>query len=145
MRRYLFTEMVEKIFYYTGNELNSPKYNGLLSLAKIIEENKLKIHEHVHNLKASINLTDNQLNGSDPNFSSTILGDSILKNAVELSATTTLINRSMEHLWEPLKDLLQPVWKVYWSEGCNGYNSIQLWLEKADADNGVKVKHFLTK
>ncbi len=144
MKHYLFTEIVDKVFLYTGSSSCDSRYNGLMTLAKVIEENRLEIHKHVHNLRCELNHVSDSINGNLESYDyfdhwSCKAGS----EAYDLDSCMKLANRTREHLFLPLKEMLQPVWKVYWSEGCNTFSNIALWLDKADQDNGEKVKLFL--
>lgn len=148
MKRYLFTEIVDKVFLYTGTSSTDAKYNGLMVLAKVIEENRLEIHKHIHNMRSQLNHLSDSVNGNVGNrVDSYSCYDSWTSyvgiESHGLESAVNLANRTMEHLFPRIKELLQPVWKVYWSEGCNTFVDVARWLEKADVDEGKRVKEFL--
>ena len=150
MKRYLFTEIVDAVFCYTGNSIADSKYNGLMVLAKVIEENRLEIGKNIHNLRVELNYMQDCINGNVGNkvdmFSVYDNWNSrIGPESFALESSVNLVNRTVECLFEPIKTMLAPVWKVYWSEGCNTFVDVVRWLEKADKDEGKKLKEFLAK
>ena len=128
---YTLTQIVEKCFYYTGSELN--KQHGLYVLAHIGEEFKSRCQEDLFEIKKSIELVDKNIK----NNSWQLVFDD--QHSAKLKANSQTYNLCAERLYAPLRDMLRPVWNVYWGESATSLVSISIWLLRADEDNGAKV------
>lgn len=129
--KYTATEIVKKIYLYTGKELQNNDH--LYMTAKLSDEIRVKLHEEIFYMRVITEKVNSQLkeNSSYINFEDS--------NFHAAKSYSIMINRYTDYLFAPLRDMLRPVWNVYWNEGCNSFNSICTWLSKADEDNGAKV------
>lgn len=125
------TEIVKKVYFYTKNELSDDNY--LYLMAKLSDETRIKLYDEVFYMKSVAEKVNLQLNDKSCYIN---FDDSNFHAAKSYSI---MINRYTDYLFAPLRDMLRPVWNVYWNEGCNSFNSICTWLIKADQDSGVKV------
>jgi hypothetical protein len=128
---YSLTQIVEKVYFYSQTEFD--KNNGLYVTASIGEEFRLKCLEQsfqmqlsIENLKSQINNKSWHLSFDDSSFS-------------KVKAHAEVYNLCAERLYAPLRDILRPVWNVYWGESATSLGTIATWLIKADEDKGAKV------
>lgn len=125
------TTVVEKVHQYTGTELS--KKDGLYVVAAMAEEFKIKAREQIFNLQINAEKVKNELNNNSYYLS---FDESA---AIKAKSYVEAHNRCVDYLVGPLKDMLRPVWSVYWGESCTGISIICTWLLKADQDEGKKV------
>lgn len=128
---YSIISIVEKVHYYTGNPIT--KNNGLYVTALMAEEFKGKAREQIFSLQLNAEKVKNELNN---NFYYLSFDES---SAIKAKSYTESYNRCIDFLVDPLRDMLRPVWNVYWAESCTGIGTVCTWLLKADQDNGKKV------
>lgn len=125
------TLIVEKVYHYTNTPLD--KKNGIYVIAKLIEESKLKCYEDLFCIQRSVQKAKESLNDKESFFE---FDDSSVSS---LKSNMATINRLLDFLYEPLRDMLRPVWSVYWGESCTSLSTICIWINKADMDGGEKV------
>lgn len=132
---YTLTQIVEKVYYYTGKSLSEKDKltNGIYVMASISEDYRLKAREELFKLQLEIQNVKGMIDDRCWNISSQSI------NAANVTSYIEVVNRCSDYLTISLKELLRPVWNVYWNESCEGLGSICVWLLKADEDNGVKV------
>lgn len=124
-------EMVKKVYHYTGNTLDEK--NGLIIIASVSDEYRLLCRHELFNLQIQVEKTKKSIDDKCWNLQ---FDDT---NVAKIKSYTEVVNRCSDYLSMHLKEMLRPVWNVYWQESCNGLQSIAIWLLKADEDGGEKV------
>jgi len=127
---FTFVELVRKVQYYTGNEDCD---NGLMLIAEMAEEHRLKCRSEIFNLQVELEKTKHMIDNKSWNLSF----DNT--SAAQVKACAEVFNRCADHLTMRLKEMLRPVWNVYWGESCTGLAIISTWVLRAEEDGGKKV------
>lgn len=125
-------ELVEKVYKFTGRNVN--KADAAWVLASMIEENKTSCRNEIFESRIAFAEINKALDNN-----SCVIHNTSINHVNNIGGHVSSINRGYDFLFVTLKQILRPVWGVYWGESCDNLDAICCWLDKAELDNGRLV------